>query len=529
MAINFFKKFQRGGTLVTVIVLGAVFLGLTTILVSQVVYENQAVNRSIDKNSALEMAEAGLEKMRWYLAHYPQDYNGPNDAVLNGDNEYVWTEAYHDPITGLETGELEYRILPETYCDVTNNAEIQVIATSNETNQQYHLQQFHAKDSAASYAYVYNQNVRAGSDRFIRGRYHSNGTVQMDGQNDSVVSSSQTGGVFGDPPHPNARQDLWQDEAPTIDFNGLVIDLITIRDKADTTVSGDPNSSSPADQDDPDDLIFTTTETCQEVQYCYWGWCWTETECSGGVEGFEVELVTDSDSDEASIRVWELDNLYTIDRTNDYDEREKYCGSSSSVDYSDYDDVDHDFETIPVCDNGRENYLGEFALNNSCPVAFFEAPVFLYGNLDAKALIAVGDLDSADEPGVYLFNHVNYQSDDGSDGLSVVSEGDIKIAYSVPDDLLIRGVFIAQSGRYGRDNYTGSKFRERDFLQTLGSIVSDQGGGTQWVTSGGSFVSGFRDRENYYDRSLSRRPPPMTPAISDNYSYLEWRDEEVSR
>jgi hypothetical protein len=106
----------------------------------------------------------------------------------------------------------------------------------------------------------------------------------------------------------------------------------------------------------------------------------------------------------------------------------------------------------------------------------------------------------------------------------------VKIAYAVPDDMRIEGIFIAQNGYFGRDNYTPTLHRHRDFLETIGSIVSNEGGGTQWrSTANGDIVSGFNLRQNYYDRSLSRRPPPLTPKVSDNYSYIEWRDEEVTR
>lgn len=522
--------FKRGGTLVTVIVFGAVFIGLITILVSQVVYEHRQIYRTVDKTYALQMAEAGLEKLRWYLAHNPGDYNGPNDVLLNGNGEYVWSQDYHDPISGELVGEIEYKILPETYCNITNNAQILITAKSHDSGQTYALKQIYTRESAANYSYIYNQNVRVGDDRMIRGRFHSNGEVRMDGRNDSVVSSSLKDGVYGRPPHPQARTDLWQDEVATIDFNGLAVDMIAIKDKADTTVSGSPSATSPLGQDNVDDLYFTRKESCVQVQQCKGKKnCWMQTECTNNIEAFEVELIDDNDSDGASIKVWELNNLVEIQRAHHTNDKEKYCGPGSAVNVADYDDADHDFDNIPVCNDGRTNYLGEFKLNPSCPVAFFEAPVFLYGTLDAKAVIAAGDLDTADEPNVYLFNHIFYESDDGSDGLSVVAEGDVKIAYSVPDDLHLRGIFIAQSGRYGRDHYTGHTFKRRDFLQVIGSIISDEGGGVNWSTPTEQNASGYLYRENYYDQDLSRRPPPLTPSVGSNYTYQEWRDEEVSR
>jgi len=511
---------QSGVAIVTILVFGAIFSMLLVALVSTVVTEEKSLRATVDRSTALQMAESGLEYMRWYLAHNPQDYNGWQNVSKDGDGKYVFTEDYVDPITAEVTGELEYVVTPEEFCGLTSSASVLVTATSFADGQSYAIEQVHAKDTAANYAYIYNDDVAAGSDRLIRGRYHSNSEVEMNGKNDSVVSSSQTDGVYGNPVNPLARTDLWQDEVGTIDFNALSLDLSAVRDAADTY------NGSPAG-DDLNDRLFETSQSC--YNYSCWGGWWygwqTCQSCSGG-EAFEVELVSDGDTDNASIKVWELSDLTEISRSNVSNENEKYCGPGSSVDFSDYDDSDHVIENIPTCDDGRSSYLGEFALDNSCPVAFFDGDVFLHGTADSKLLIASGDLDSVEDTNVYLFNTINYASTDGSDGLTVVSEGDIKIPYSVPDDMGVRGIFIAQSGRYGRDNYTGSRFGARDFLQTVGTIVSNEGGGTQWVSSGGSFVSGFRDRENYYDRSLARRPPPLTPTVTENYSYVEWRDEQ---
>jgi hypothetical protein len=349
----------------------------------------------------------------------------------------------------------------------------------------------------------------------------------MNGVNDSVVSSSQTSGVYGNPVHPSARDDLWQDEVGTIDFNALALDLTTINNSAINSGTYFPDKSS--------------------------------------IDAYEVKIVNDCNGgaynspecSEAQIEVWELSGLRDIPHLEDLDDDgnldavyypEKYCGaqygSGHPSNYSSYDDDDgadgsggsnEIIDQVPTCDDGRSAFLGQYSLDTSCPVAFFEKDIFLYGEVDAKLLIASGLLNDIKASNVFLFNTIDYDNYDGSDGLTVVSEGGIKIPYSVPDDMGVRGIFLAQSGRYGRDFYGGnwggvnySLFRYRDFLQTVGSIVSNEGGGTRWVNSSGTTVSGFYDRDNFYDRSLSRRPPPLTPAVSENFTYIEWRDQQTN-
>lgn len=508
---------NRGAAVLLILVFGSIFIILTSVLVSTIVIENKAIRNTIDRSLASEIAESGLEYKRWYLAHNIEDYNGPDNVSMNGDGEYEYSRDYIDPISGEITGRIDYVIKPETFCGVTNNAAMEITGVSFVEDQEYTLQQIHARDSAANYSYIYNEDVQAGADRFIRGRYHSNGLVIMNGRNDSVVSSSRASGVSASPnPHPQARVDLWQNEVASIDFNGLTLDLLAIRNAADT-YNGSPVG------DNLNDRLFTLNDNCFNYE------CGTRrrprtcTTCTRN-DAFEVQLINDNNPDEASIRVWELDELQVFSRTNALDEGEKFC------DYSQFNDSNHTIENRAVCNNGRATYLGEFALDPMCPVAFFEGNVFLHGEADAKMLIASADLNSSQDTNVYIVNNITYENNDGSDGVTVVSQGSVKIGFGVPDDMRVQGIFIAQNGYFGRDNYTASSHRHRDYLEIIGSIVSNMGGGTQWVSMpSGNIVSGFSSRQTYYDRSLSRRPPPLTPKVSDNYSYIEWRDQEGSR
>ena len=58
-----------------------------------------------------------------------------------------------------------------------------------------------------------------------------------------------------------------------------------------------------------------------------------------------------------------------------------------------------------------------------------------------------------------------------------------------------------------------------------GTIVSNGRVGTRW-TSGNTFVSGYNERFNTYDRNLAADPPPLTPHTSDDFRFIEWRELE---
>jgi hypothetical protein len=104
----------------------------------------------------------------------------------------------------------------------------------------------------------------------------------------------------------------------------------------------------------------------------------------------------------------------------------------------------------------------------------------------------------------------------------------------------INGIFIAQKGHFGRNHYCASdctstsgdqglpaaldQYVTRSTLNTNGTIVSNGRFGTKW-TSGSTFISGYSQRNDAYDSALSKSPPPFTPATSDDYKFVDWREQ----
>lgn len=66
----------------------------------------------------------------------------------------------------------------------------------------------------------------------------------------------------------------------------------------------------------------------------------------------------------------------------------------------------------------------------------------------------------------------------------------------------------------------------RSTLNTNGTVVSNGRVGTKW-TSGGTFVSGYSQRNDNFDRNLAGSPPPFTPVTSDDYQFIIWQDQNV--
>jgi hypothetical protein len=176
----------------------------------------------------------------------------------------------------------------------------------------------------------------------------------------------------------------------------------------------------------------------------------------------------------------------------------------------------------------------------ACPVIFVEDNVWLDGVVRGKVVVAAADVTT---PGVsrsiILNGDITYASGSGN-GLTAIAEKDVLVGLQVPDVMTINGVFIAQLGRFGRNHYcqndcsstagnqglpgTLDPYVIRSTLNTNGTVVSNGRVGTKW-TSGGTFISGFAQRNDTYDRALAQDPPPFTPAISDDYEFVQWSDK----
>ena len=133
------------------------------------------------------------------------------------------------------------------------------------------------------------------------------------------------------------------------------------------------------------------------------------------------------------------------------------------------------------------------------------------------------------DPDIIIQEDINYTTLDGSDGLTAIAQNSVLIPLESPDNLSIRGIFIAQNGYFGRNLYPCwySPNDHRNSLKTYGSIVSNGRVGTKWGYSGGGCGSGqwsgYNSRENLYDRNLATDPPPLTPFTSDDFRFIEWR------
>ena len=347
------------------------------------------------------------------------------------------------------------------------------------------------RPSVANYSYMLNSNVWAGADRNIVGPYFSNGGIRMDGTNNSDVISavstwSCTSSYGCSPSNSNAPgitgsgsgSALWSYPGASVDFNGISVSLANLKSYAQ-------NSGG---------RYFAPASGSQTQR------------------GYHVIFKSDGTFD-----------LYRVTST------------TAIPGYSDTNGWQTEYSII-----ASQVFVGNYTIPSSCSVLYFEDRVWVEGVVTTKVTMAVADLINANSvPNAYLLNNISYSKQDGSVGFALMAEGSVLLALNSPNIMSIHGIFVAQTGSYGRNFYATSSadygafalpsalasYAQRSQLTTYGTVVSNGRTGTAWQCAGWSVnCSGFLSRIDAYDELQALAPPPFTPSASPDYKYVIWRE-----
>lgn len=484
---------ERGVTVVLVLAFMGIFLFLLGTILSYVLTQGKYGRALYAREQAVNVAEAGLEYYRWFLARNPN--------IMTTGAGLVTPVSYtvSDP-EGSTMGSASITATLNTSCGRVQSADLVSQGTAN-INPLYKrtLQARYMRPSVAEYSNIINANVWAGEDRVITGAYHSNGGVRMDGDSNSIVSSALTSwsctssfgcsptqtqpGVFGS----GSGSALWKYPSSSFSFAGISTDFPTLQ----TYATNDGIKLNP------------TNIRVNGVQQ---GGTFTSVGASDQ-RGFRIVLRADDTVD-----------IYRVTGTIGVDaQRIDNIGTWTT-----------DYHII-----SSETYVGRYTIPSDCRVIFAQAKVWLEGTVGTKVTVVAADTGSYN-PDIILSNNIVYASGSGSSGLTAIAERSVLIPLNSPNAMTIRGIFVAQNGYVGRNYYTTSGSNDvpsqydsyviQASLTTIGSVISNNRVGTQW-SSGGTMVSGYQTRTDTYDRLLAFDPPPFTPAASPDYKLVLWREQ----
>ena len=478
------KKKEKGAILILVLVYGTLFLIILGGLLGFVFVQYRQISQKMAWHESLDIAEAGIDYYRWCLNHGIEGNCPLQKDYYDADGNLLGKFSL-DVSTSMSCGQAIKRNIISTgwtnkYPDIKRKISV-----------------LYAKTSVAKYSYILNDDVWVGPDYEIRGPYHSNGGIRMDGLNQSTVTSSKQTwictssfgcgpqgfpgkgwglGQCGDPCYlnnkncicpgvfsntDNSKPDLFIYPSPPFDFNAITVDLAQMKNFSQNN-----------------------------------GGIYLPPSPSG--KGYHLKFFKDALTNQEKFEAWVI------------------TGLSKTYAYSYEEDWHYDYFTIT-----GEYLYGTYNVPQHCSVIFVEDNLWLEGTISGKVSLASANISNPGvDTDVVLIGNVDYSTTDGTDGFTLIGERNILIGPQSPDYMKLRGIYIAQKGRFGRNHYPGNV---RQSLEIYGSVVSNGRVGTQW-TSGSQVISGYLSRETYFDSNLVYNPPIFTPFIDTDFKILQWEE-----
>ncbi len=469
---------QRGYLIITLLVFGSVFFILLSAFLTSIIVQLNVARDNYHAEKALHIAEAGLEYYKWFLAHFP----GEIQHNTGGPGPYV--REFRDP-EGDVVGEYSLDITGTEFCgevgriDITSTGRVHAGGPPRTVYGRY------ARPSIAEYSFIINSNVWAGFNLDITGPYHSNGFIRMSGTNFSIVTS---------------QQDDWVCNNASLNCSGA---------DDDGTIVSEGDTIGGIFGEGPNRHLWTYPTT--GINFGNLLLNLSDMEARAADSG----ILIPPDPTAAGYRVtFNGDDTVTVEPV------------TATVSHNEYSSEVGDTYTANNI-IGTVGAATTYTLPSDCPVIFIQDKVWLRGEVDQRVTLAAAHPTATSSvPSIIIQDNITYSDDQA--GFLALAEGDVLLGVDVPNDLTINGIFVAQTGKFGRNHYETlpsgyGTYRFRDNLTVNGTIVSNGRVGTQWV-SGDTPISGFLNRVSAYDRNLVDDPPPLTPRTSTTYRFIEWRE-----
>ena len=473
------KRQRNGYVLIMVLVFGSIGVYIAGALISWGVTDILASRHTVEREQALQIAEAGIDYYRWHLAHAPTDFQ--DGTATSGP----YVHEFRDK-NGTVIGHYRLTITPPAL----GSTLVTVLSTGSTTNSvtERSVQVQFAKPSIAKFAVVSNDDIRFGAGTEVFGPIHSNQGIRFDGLIHNLITSSVAtyddpdhggGDEFGvhthiapvDPLPPAAvpvRTDVFEIgrefPVPSVDFAGITADLAQMR--TDAQANGFYRANS-------------------------------------GFLGYHVVLKTNDTFD-----------LY---RVTSFTNAPANCTN-----------------IIPQAGWGTWSVQNQVLLGTypfpANGIIFLEDHVFVNGQINGgRITIAAATLPDAvaTRRNIIVNNDLLYTNYDGTDVIGLIAQNNVLVGLVSENDLRIDAALVAQNGMAGRYYYRppgGGQNRclpnhDKAILTLWGMIASNQRYGFAFTDG-----TGYDIRNINYDGSLLYNPPPNFPLASDEYITLTWEE-----
>lgn len=430
------------------------------------------VKQKANSNSALNVAEAGINYYLWHLSHNPTDYCDGGACVGSGPYG-PFTHDYFDA-SGNASGSYSLTITPPTGSSSVTTVKSTGLTV---TGQQRTILATLGVPSFAQYSFVTNSEIWFGNTETTNGLVHSNKGIHFDGTANGVVSSaaqtykpstcfggdgSTKNGIWGT----GGPQSYWNFPVPQVNFNQVTSDLSTLQATAQT--SG----------------IYLPTLVNNKGKKTFSGYA-LKFNADGTVL---VGNVTGS-ADNGGV-------------TNGCNAHPAYTSLMQTVQW------ESAARSLPS--NG---------------VIFVADNAWVWGTVTEPTTVASGRLpDTAStNTNIFLQNDINYSTQDGSVSLGLISQGDLVVNSASENDLNIDAFLLSQNGRVFRPYYAGNT---KNSITIYGGIATNSWWTWSWVNGSNQVTSGYRNTVSTYDNYLALQPPPLFPQTG-SFAILSWREEPI--
>jgi hypothetical protein len=235
------QKKQKGALLLYLIIIIAVFIMVMFPVVVIFTGKIQLLRSSIEREEAIQIAEAGINYYQWHLAHFPNDYK---DGT-NTPGPYV--HDYIDFDTQKNIGKFSLIITPPLA-----GSTVTTIQSTGWTNDNPGITRtITAKfgiASLAKYAFLSNDIIWIGGSETVNGQLQSNNGVRFDGVGNAPIQSAKStytcpsnqgspcpatkNGVWGSAPQ--YVKNFWQFPVPAVDFSSITSNLASMKSSAES-------------------------------------------------------------------------------------------------------------------------------------------------------------------------------------------------------------------------------------------------------------------------------------------------------
>jgi len=476
----FFLKEQKGGIIIYLIIVIAIFLIITPPLVSNFLAKMQLMRLSMQREQAFQIAEAGINYYQWHLAHYEEDYTDyqgvgalpdvPAASTVMGPYEHDYIDKDTQETIGRYSLLITSPLVGSTIVTIQSTG----WTTSNPSITRTITVKY-GIPSLAQYSLLTNDGICAYvTDESFSGRIHANNGIRFDAIADAPIESVKStytcpswqgdgcpttkNGVWGSAPP--STQAFWKYPVPAIDFSALTSNLATMKTSAENNGIYLP----PSNQNGYS-LVFNS---------------------DGTVSIYKVTSLLYNPSAQDGYYVWHSEYI-------DYDNRTILSG--------------YDHHALPS--NG---------------IIYIEDKTWIEGIVNGRVTVAAAQLpyNASTAPTIYIPNNITYDEKDGSSVLGLISQKDIVVTYHAPNNLEIDAAMVAQNGLVEFFAFIGNI---KNNITIYGSVMSFGYWFDNFVWTSGytnNVVAGYRYSSYNYDSNLLYAPPPDFPFSSSGYQLITW-------